>query len=136
MRGHYLGLAIGVVVLALVLTALGHPRRAQAPAAAPTPAPVEVLGLVIEDGHLSPAMGSVAKGTRVRLQVTVRGARGATLALAGYEDHLVVPRLAPGATWTGEFVADRPGEDFAWLLDGVPAGRLAVTGSHLIDGHR
>ena len=44
--------------------------------------------------------------------------------------------LAPGAGWTGEFLADRPGEDFAWLLDGEPAGRLTVTGSHLVEGHR
>jgi hypothetical protein len=58
------------------------------------------------------------------------------LALAGYEDRLAIPALSPGATWSGEFIADRPGEDFAWLLDGVPAGRLAVTGSHLVEGHR
>jgi hypothetical protein len=65
-----------------------------------------------------------------------RGAATARLTLAGYEDRLDIPALAPGAGWTGQFLADRPGEDFAWLLDGQPAGRLTVTGSHLVEGHR
>jgi len=136
MKGHYLGLAIGVVILALLLTVLGRLRRSETPEAVPAPAPVVVLALVIEGGRVAPEVASIPKGTRVRLQVDVRGARGARLVLAGYEDRLAIPPLAPGATWTGEFLADRPGDDFAWLLDGVPAGRLAVTGSHLVEGHR
>jgi hypothetical protein len=136
MKGHYLGLTIVVLVLALGLTVLGRPRHEERPAAPPAPAPVVVLTLAIEDGRLAPAMASVPKGARVRLRVDVRGTRGARLSLSGYQDRLAIPVLAPGTTWTGEFFADRPGEDFAWLIDGVPAGRLAVTGSHLIEGHR
>jgi hypothetical protein len=136
MRGHYLGLAIAVVVLAVGLTLLGRPRHAKAPAQAAPPAPVVVLELAVEGGRVAPAVTSVPKDARVRLRVSVRGARGVRLALAGYQDRLAIPELVPGSTWTGEFFADRPGEDFAWLIDGVPAGRLAVTGSHLIEGHR
>jgi hypothetical protein len=136
MKGHYLGLAIAVVVLAATLTLLGRPRRAEPPATAAAPAPVAVLELAIEGGRVAPAMASVPKDARVRLRVSVRGTRGVRLSLAGYQDRLAIPELAPGSSWTGEFFADRPGEDFAWLIDGVPAGRLAVTGSHLVEGHR
>jgi hypothetical protein len=54
----------------------------------------------------------------------------------GYEDRLGAVRVAPDSLWRGEFVADRPGQDFAWVLDGAPAGRLEVAGSHLVEGHR
>lgn len=136
MKGHYLGLAIVVVVLAVGLTLLGRPQRVVRPAPAPPPAPVVVLTLAIDGSRIAPAVMSVPKGARVRLRVDVRGARPVRLALAGYEDRLAIPALEPGSTWTGEFNADLPGEGFAWLIDGVPAARLAVTGSHLIEGHR
>ena len=136
MKGRYLSLVIGVVLIALALTLLGRPRRVEAPVSTIAPAPVVVVTLAIEGGRLAPAITSVAKGARVRLRVAMRGARGVRLTLAGYQDRLAIPALEPGTTWTGEFIADRPGEDFAWLIDGVPAGRLSVTGSHLVEGHR
>jgi hypothetical protein len=58
------------------------------------------------------------------------------LRLSGYEDRVDSGDLAPGATWRGAFLADRPGEDFAWLVGGGPSGQLAVRGSHLVEGHR
>jgi len=136
MRRRYLLLAAAVVLLAFALTALGRPRRAEAPAPAASAAPMVELSIAIEARRVSPAVTSVPKGHRVLLRVEHRGAATARLALAGYEDRLDIPTLASGAVWTGEFLADRPGEGFAWLLDGAPAGRLAVTGSHLIEGHR
>ncbi len=136
MKRPYLLLAAAVVVLAFVLTALGRPRRAEAPRPARTAAPVVELTITIKAETVSPAVTSVPKGHRVRLRVEHRGATTARLALAGYEDRLDIPPLAPGTVWTAEFLADRPGEDFAWLLDGQPAGRLTVTGSHLVEGHR
>jgi hypothetical protein len=137
MKRPYLSLFALVVVLAAALTALGRPRPHDTPRAQPAfAAPVVELTLGILEGRMTPAVASVAKGSRVRLRVDYRGERPASLALAGYEDRLAIPALAPGAVWTGEFLADRPGEDFAWLLDGEPAGRLTVTGSHLVDGHR
>lgn len=137
MRRRYLTLFGMVVLLAAALTALGRPRPHQDQLAAPAiEAPVVELTLGILEGRMTPAVASVARGSRVRLRVDYRGERPARLALAGYQDRLAIPALAPGAVWTGEFLADRPGEDFAWLLDGEPAGRLTVIGSHLVDGHR
>jgi hypothetical protein len=56
--------------------------------------------------------------------------------LSGYEDRVTLAALAPGARWTATLVADLPGDDFTWLVDGAPTGRFVVTGSHLVDGHR
>ncbi len=137
MRRSYLLLFGLVVVLAVALTALGRPRRRPAPRpVAASLAPLVDLTIGIADGQVSPAVAAVPKGSRVRLRVDYRGASPARLTLAGYEDRVNIPALAPGIVWTGEFLADRPGEDFAWLLDGQPAGRLTVTGSHLVEGHR
>jgi len=136
MKRPYLLLAAAVVVLALALTVLGRPRRADAPPAAATAAPTVELAITIGAGQVSPAATSVPKGYLVRLRIEHHGAATARLALAGYEDRLEIPALEPGAIRTVEFLADRPGEDFAWLLDGQPAGRLTVTGSHLVEGHR
>ena len=137
MKRSYLLLFTSILVLATLLTLLGRLRTRDAPRAPTTAeAPVVDLTLGILDRQMTPAVASVAKGSRVRLRIDYRGERPARLALAGYEDQLVIPALAPGAVWIGEFLADQPGEDFAWLLDGEPAGRLTVTGSHLVEGHR
>jgi hypothetical protein len=132
----YLALAAVVVVVAAGLGLVGGRGRDEAPRTVPVAAPLTELAIAIEAVSVSPATVSVPKGHRVRLRVEHRGAATVRLALAGYEDALAIPPLEPGTTWTGEFLADRPGEDFAWLLDDRPAGRLMVTGSHLIEGHR
>ena len=135
-RSYWLLFAL-VLAVAVVLAALGRPRtRPQAPAAPAHDVPVVELALEIRDGHMTPEAAAVPKGSRVRLKIDYRGDHPAQLALAGYEDRLVIPALAPGSEWSGEFLADRPGDEFAWLLNGEPSGRLAVTGSHLEDGHR
>ena len=42
-----------------------------------------------------------------------------------------------GTSWIDEQVfADRPGDDFAWEVNGQVAGKLTVSGSHLVEGHR
>ena len=33
-------------------------------------------------------------------------------------------------------IAERDWRNFAWTIDGRPAGRFAVQGSHLVEGHR
>ncbi len=136
MKRQYLLLGATVVVLAMALTVLGRPRPAEAPRPVAIEAPAVELMIAIKGGKVSPATASVPKGTRVRLRVEHLGIATARLSLAGYEDRLDIPPLTPGTIWTAEFLADRPGEDFAWLLDGQPAGRLTVTGSHLVEGHR
>jgi hypothetical protein len=136
MTRSYLGLAGVVAVLAVALALVGRPRGpAPAPPAA-VAAPVVDLAITIGAGQVSPAAATVPKGCRVRLRVTNQDAGPTRLALAGYDDRVSVPPLALGAVWSGEFLADRPGEDFAWLVNGEPAGRLTVTGSHLVEGHR
>ena len=93
--------------------------------------------LIVEDDAV------VAKVYQRRLikagfEVTLanEGGRFLTVTLAGYEDRVPPAPLGPGATRTVTFLADRPGEAFAFLVDGEPSGRLAVTGSHLPEGHR
>ena len=62
--------------------------------------------------------------------------RGAIrFALAGYEERVSAARIAPDSTWHMLFVADRPGDEFEWQVNGHPAGRLIVLGSHLEEGH-
>jgi hypothetical protein len=90
----------------------------------------------VAGGRVQPPVTSVPKDHRVRLTVRNHDAKVAVLSLSGYEDRVRIPPLHPREHWTGEFLADRPGEDFAWVLNGEPAGRLAVTGQHLMEGHR
>lgn len=132
--GLLLGAALAVALVLGLVARL--PFRAARIEATPAP-PAEVsLALVIADDRITPAASAVPKDHRVRLAMVNRGPRPAAVTLAGYEERLPSHTLEPGETWRADFVADLPGEDFAWLLDGRPAGRLTVTGSHLIEGHR
>lgn len=139
MKRSYLFLFLGILALAVALALAGRmPRgtratRAGAPAAA---APTVTASIEIRGGAIEPATVSVPKDRRIRLTVVNHDAKTAQVTLSGYEDRVQIPPLRPRDHWTGEFLADRPGEDFAWILNGVPAGRFAVTGSHLLDGHR
>ena len=137
MRRYVVLLGI-VVALGAVALAVGRNLRLSSGAAPAPAARAEVaLDLTITPDHrIAPALASVPKEHVVRLSVTNGGTRPAALTLMGYQDRFSVMQLAPGSVWRGEFVADRPGDDFAWMLDGAPAGRLAVTGSHLVEGHR
>jgi hypothetical protein len=131
-----------VLLAAMVVAAIGvriarAPRTTDAPAGTPPPRPSVSLHLVVTpEERLEPAIAAVPKDHLVRLQVTNRRDRAVTLTLVGYQDRFAAASIAAHATWHGEFVADRPGEGFAWMLEGAPVGRLQVTGSHLIEGHR
>jgi hypothetical protein len=127
-------IVLSAVALALMRAPQSAARRPTAPA---TSAPAETLiTLVVADGTVRPAYSAVPKDSHVRLIVKNRGTRAAQLVLSGYEGKLTVPHLAAGVSWSGTFTADLPGDDFAWLVDGKPTGRFAVTGSHLVEGHR
>lgn len=132
--GGLLAVVLGAAVALALLARLPRREAAVEPRAAETPS-LE-LSLTVEGGKLSPEIASVPRGSLVRLRVENRGPRAVTLRLAGYEDRLPSTAIEPGETREHGFLADRPGEDFAWLLDGAPRGRLAVTGSHLVEGHR
>jgi len=137
MNRRYLMLIALVAAGALAVGALARlPRAKRAGSEAIAPPPSSALSLVYEDGRLVPESARVPKGHLVKLTIANRGDVRVTVRLAGYEDRVSVASLAPGAEWRGEFTADRPGDGFAWLVDGQPAGRLDVTGSHLIEGHR
>ena len=129
-------LAIGVV-LSLGALVVARTVRLPAPAreAAPEIETVE-LALALGDAGLAPMASAVPKDHRVALTVRNDRTIPVTLALQGYEDRFTAGPIAPGRTWRGEFLADRPGEAFAWLADGMAIGRLSVTGSHLVEGHR
>ena len=133
---RYALLFVGALLLGVALVGLGRIRHAepkQAPAAA-VPVTRDVA-IEIGPGGIEPSPVAVPKGARVLLRVANRTARPVRFGLAGYQDRLDVMTLEPGQEGRGEFVADRPGEDFAWLVDGSPRGRLQVTGSHLMEGH-
>jgi hypothetical protein len=136
---RYFLLFVGIAILGLALSYVARserfrPRATQTTAAAP--APRAAISLRVRNGSIEPSATRVPLGARVSLEVANEGRDEARLALAGYGARLPEIDLAPGGVWKGEFTADLPGEDFAWLIDGRPAGRLLVAGSHLIEGHR
>jgi hypothetical protein len=135
---RYLGLLVVVIALGLVaMVARRTIRTAPESGARPAARPVVALDLTItSDEHITPAVAAVPKDHLVRLTVTNRHRRQVTLTLMGYQDRFGVAYVAPDSVWRGEFVADRPGEAFAWMLEGSPVGKLQVTGSHLEEGRR
>jgi hypothetical protein len=136
-RRAYAGLLAATAVIALGLALLARlPHGAAERAAAPASVPGVALALEVAGGTLAPPLSTVPKDHLVRLELRNRGSAPVGFALAGYEDRVSAAAVAPGETLRVEFLADRPGEDFAWLVDGKPCGRLVVTGSHLVDGHR
>jgi len=132
----YRMLLLATVGLGVVLGALSRlPQRATARPETPIAVPWVALSLEIRDGGVAPETCEASKGSRVRLSVSNRGRAPAHLELAGYEDRLKF-EVAPGGSRMAEFLADRPGDDFTWMIDGKPTGRFKVTGSHLVEGHR
>jgi hypothetical protein len=138
-KRSYLFLFLAVLGLAVALALAGRMPRGTGSRdrKAPAPeAPVAAVSIEIKNGAIDPATVSVPKDNRVRLTVVNHDVKTAQVTLSGYEDRIEIPPLRPRDHWTGMFLADRPGADFAWVLNGVPTGRFAVTGSHLEDGHR
>jgi hypothetical protein len=137
MSRSYRVLLLVVLAGAIAVSAIARlPRAGRGAPRARAIAPVTDLAITVIGDRLSPEAASVPKGYRVRLTVVNAGRAPLALRLAGYEDRVAIAALAPGAAWRDTFLADRPGEGFAWLVNGSPAGRLAVTGSHLEEGHR
>lgn len=127
-------LALGIGLSLVARSGLNRPGQTTAAATA-TVASVPV-SIHVRDGAVTPAESVVPLGSRVALEVVNDGHEEIELALAGYEGILPALHVAGAGAARSEFTAGRPGEDFAWLVDGRPAGRLQVAGSHLIEGHR
>lgn len=124
---------IGIGALAL---AFGRRSPHSVPSATLDTQAVVALSLTVTpDGRIDPETSTVPKDHLVRLIVTNRHHRRVQLTLMGYQDRFAIA-LDPDSVWRGELVADRPGDGFAWVLEGEPKGRLRVTGSHLVEGHR
>jgi hypothetical protein len=125
-------LAVGLVLMLIA-------RTVHMPAPA-VPRVVDIpsvdLALTLTRQGITPENSSVPKDHRVRLTIVNRRRDRVGLALHGYQDKLMIGWIDPDSTWRGEFLADRPGEGFAWMLEGEPVGKLTVLGSHLVDGHR
>jgi hypothetical protein len=133
----WLLLAALVLAGALALSVVARlPRRAPAPVAPPAPPPVDRATLEVAGDSLSPSRIEGVLGHRLAVTFVNRGRRPAHLALSGYEHAFAARDLAPGASRTDTLLLDLPGEDFAWMLAGRPAGQLRVAGSHLAEGHR
>ena len=134
---RYLILFASAVVAGTILIGISRQVRLGSPRTEAAPSTVVDVGITITSGHrIEPEMISVPKDARVRLTVVNRDRLAASLTLMGYQDRFAAAYVKPDSSWQGEFVADRPGDDFAWMLEGAPVGRLRVTGSHLVEGHR
>ena len=135
MTRPYGRLALGLLVAGLALGVLARLPRATPPPAVPAPARRVSLVLTIgTDGSLEPPRSAVAKGEEVTLVVGNEGGETKIVELSGYEERVRL-RIPPGSTRRAVFLADRPGEGFAWIVDGSPQGRFVVTGPHLVEGH-
>lgn len=138
MKRSYGMLVLGSALLALAIVILVRtPRPPARRDVAPAPAGTAVtIALTMEGGTLRPARVAAPKGANVTALVANRDSAPRTIALLGYEDRVRPTRVEPGDTVRLQFEAALPGEDFAWLVDGRPAGTFAARGSHLVEGHR
>ena len=136
MTPAYRWLTITIVAAALALAFFVRAPKTTPRPAPSIPAAAESLALEIARGAIRPDRTVVPKGTALTLSVRNRDDVPRQFSLAGYEDRPISKRIGARETAVILFRADRPGEDFAWLVDGRPAGRLVVAGSHLEEGHQ
>jgi hypothetical protein len=133
---RYLLLFGGIVAVAILLSLLGRMPRPREQAPIPVASvPRATLEITIDGNRVQPELTQVEKDHEVELVVVNRGRSNAALTLAGYEDRVSL-RVGPGGRGEARFLADRPGDGFAWLVNGEQAGRFVVAGSHLVEGHR
>lgn len=132
---RYLLLGGVVVGLGAVLSGLARlPHHASSTHSEAHVAPHVNVAVTISDAGVSDAR--VPSGSDVTLTLANQRDTEVVLDLAGYTDRLGVQHVPAHGRATLRFLADRPGDDFAWMLNGQPAGRFAVTGSHLQEGHQ
>ena len=128
-----------VLVAAAILSVVRLPRteRPAAPHGVDASRPAAEIGIRIEpDGSMAPGIANAVKDSRVVFTVTNASATPARIQLMGYDDRLGAVVIPAAQAWRDTLVADRPGDDFAWIVNGKPAGRFIVAGSHLVEGHR
>lgn len=139
MKRSYAILAACTLAGALLLLATARPHTTalrQPPETAPAAAAAQQVTLVVSNGTILPARLEVGKGAALEVRMENHDDVAHTASLLGYESAVSPAALAPGGAATLRFSADRPGSDFAWIVDGTPAGQFVVHGSHLVEGHR
>ena len=135
MKRAYLALIGASLAAAVALAVLARvPQPRDTARVEPVHQQVDVR-LTVDHGTVTPGVSTVRKGLVIRLAVLNRGTSAIRFALSGYEERVSVSGIAPDSTWRTEFLADRPGDEFEWLVDGRAAGRFIVLGSHLEEGH-
>ncbi len=132
MNRPYLRLALAVLVVGVALGLLSRLPRREPARLHPTPAAARIVVSVElgADGSVTTDPTSVPKGAFLMLRAVNLGTLPRTLSLSGYEERLRLV-VTPGEFAHAILRADRPGSDLAWLVNGTPTGRFAVTGSHL-----
>jgi len=129
-----LGFAVlGALSVSLLLR---MPQRAVAHAAAPQTVDTLAVTVDVFADHVDTRPAVFAVGRTVALTVASHRATPVRFALSGYQDRVAAAALAPGRSVHFTFIASRPGDQFAWLIDGAPLGRLDIRGSHLVEGHQ
>lgn len=136
MTRRYVWLFVAAVFAAGAANLIARRARVAAPVAAPVAVAALPVRLEVAGDSVAASTQAIDLGTTVELTVMNVSARPVRLRLAGYEDRVDVGTLAPGDSSRVTFLADRPGERFAWLVGDEPRGRLDVLGSHLVEGHR
>ena len=116
----------------------------QIPRFSPPPVPdalsarrVQVLWrLEVRGGRLIPDLLSAPRSARAEIRICNRDSMPHSLRLLGYEDVLAEMNVPAGDSLVRSLILDRPADDLAMELDGKPAARVAVMGSHLLGDHR
>jgi hypothetical protein len=133
---RYLGLFLIAALAGLGATLLARGSRAPVAAPAPAAGPAVTMAITLGPRDLSASTERLPLGASVALTVSNASGARARLRLSGYEDVIDTGTLEAGAADTIHFVADRPGDRFAWLVGDELRGRLDIVGSHLEEGHR
>ena len=136
MNRRYWILFVAAIAATTLASMLARNRSERPEQAAIVPAPARAVAVEIHDDGVIANPASVAVGERLALTIVNCTSRAVRLELSGYEGRLDIAALAPESTWRGDLIADRPGEQLAWLVDGTPRGRFDVSGSHLQEVHR
>jgi hypothetical protein len=125
-------LAGAVLVVGLLRTREAPPEPTDA-----APPPLFQAEVELTAAGMEPYRLQVPKDHEVHLLVhAAPDAPEGMLSILGYEDRVAPVGIGPGQGREIVFVADRPGDDFAFSLGGEVQGRLQVTGEHLPEGHR
>ena len=124
----------GIIAFILAILPPGEPETESTGA---TPQPVFQAEIELGSAGVVPYRVQVPKDHEVHL--IVRGAPDANdgvFSITGYQDQVSPVLMGPGLSREIVFTSRRPGDDFAFMLNGEMQGRLEVTGSHLEEGHQ